>query len=49
MLVDFFVKLRACGLPVTLRELLDLLAALDARVIHGSLDDFYALSRLCLV
>ena len=49
MLVDFFFKLRSCGLPVTLRELLDLLAALDARVIHGSLDDFYALSRLCLV
>ncbi len=49
MLVDFFFKLRSCGLPVTLRELLDLLASLDARVIHGSLDDFYALSRLCLV
>jgi uncharacterized protein with von Willebrand factor type A (vWA) domain len=49
MLVDFFLKLRAYGLPVTLRELLDLLNALDARVIHGSIDDFYQLSRLCLV
>ena len=49
MLVDFFLKLRGCGLPVTLRELLDLLRALDARVIHGSIDDFYGLSRLCLV
>src|SRR5688500_18190335 len=49
MLVDFFLKLRACGVPVTLRELLDLLSALEARVIHGSIDDFYQLSRLCLV
>ena len=49
MLVDFFLKLRTYGLPVTLRELLDLLGVLDARVIHGSLDDFYAVSRLCLV
>ena len=49
MLVDFFFKLRAYGVPVTLRELLDLLGALDARVIHGSLHDFYALSRLCLI
>ena len=49
MLVDFFLKLRAYDLPVTLRELLDLLGALEARVIHGSIDDFYALSRLCLV
>lgn len=49
MLVDFFLRLRGHGLPVTLRELLDLLGVLDARVIHGSLDDFYAVSRLCLV
>lgn len=49
MLVDFFLKLRAHGLPVTLRELLDLLGALQARVIHGSLDDFHQLARLCLV
>jgi uncharacterized protein with von Willebrand factor type A (vWA) domain len=49
MLVDFFLKLRAYGVPVTLRELLDLLNALEARVIHGSIDDFYQLSRLCLV
>ena len=49
MLVDFFLKLRAHGLPVTVRELLDLLGALQARVIHGSLDDFHQLARLCLV
>ncbi|MGD9509246.1 MAG: VWA domain-containing protein [Geminicoccaceae bacterium] len=49
MLVDFFLKLRAYGLPVTLRELLDLLGVLETRVIYGSLDDFYTVSRLCLV
>lgn len=49
MLVDFFLKLRAHGLPVTLRELLDLLGALQARLVHGSLEDFHQLARLCLV
>ena len=49
MLVDFFLSLRAHGLPVSLRELLDLLRALEARVIHGSIEDFYQLARLCLV
>ena len=49
MLVDFLFRLRAHGLPVSLRELLDLLQALDARVIHGSLDGFHLLARLCLV
>ena len=49
MLTDFFYTLRQHGVPVTIREYLDLLAALDARVIHGSVDDFYVLSRACLV
>ena len=49
MLVDFFLRLRGHGLPVTLRELLDLLQALDARIIQGSMDDFHRLARLCLV
>ena len=49
MLVDFFLKLRAHGLPVSLRELLDLVRALDARVVHGSIEEFHALARLCLV
>jgi uncharacterized protein with von Willebrand factor type A (vWA) domain len=49
MLVDFFLRLRAHGLPVSLRELLDLVRALESRVVHGSIDEFHALARLCLV
>jgi uncharacterized protein with von Willebrand factor type A (vWA) domain len=36
-------------LPVSVREFLTLLEALDKRVIHGGIDDFYYLSRACLV
>src|SRR5436305_6402218 len=49
MLVDFFLHLKACKLPVSTREFLTLLEALDARVVSLSLDDFYTLSRACLV
>jgi len=49
MLVEFFLHLRAHKLPVSTREFLTLLDALDHRVVSGSLDDFHALARLCLV
>src|SRR3954452_24376322 len=49
MLVEFFLHLKAFKLPVSTREFLTLLEALDARVVSLSLDDFYALSRTCLV
>jgi uncharacterized protein with von Willebrand factor type A (vWA) domain len=49
MLVGFFLQLRAAGIPVSLRELLDLLQALQARVMAPSMTEFYHLSRLCLV
>lgn len=49
MLVDFFLHLRAFRLPVSTREFLTLVEALDRRVVSGSLDDFYALARACLV
>lgn len=49
MLIDFFLKLRAHGLPVTLRELLDLIRALQAGLVHGSVEEFHSLARLCLV
>jgi len=49
MLVDFFLHLKAFKLPVSTREFLTLLEALDARVVSTSLDDFYALARTCLV
>ena len=45
MLTDFFLHLKANKLPVSTREFLTLLEALDRRVVSGSLDDFYALSR----
>lgn len=49
MLVDFFFKLREYKVPVTLRELLDLLNGLKQGVIFASLEDFYFLSRTMLV
>ena len=49
MLVDFFLHLKSFKLPVSTREFLTLLEALEARVVSLSIDDFYALSRMTLV
>ena len=49
MLIDFFLHLKAAKLPVSTREYLTLLEALQARLAGYSLDDFYVLSRACLV
>src|SRR3954464_2754637 len=49
MLIDFFLHLKAARLPVSTREFLTLLEALEQGVISGSIDDFYALSRNCLI
>src|SRR3982751_1269252 len=49
MLTGFFLHLKAHKLPVSTRELLTLLEALDKNVVSLSIDDFYALSRACLV
>jgi uncharacterized protein with von Willebrand factor type A (vWA) domain len=49
MLVNFFFELRQGGVPVTLTEFLTLLEALRERVADVSAQDFYYLSRLCLV
>ena len=49
MLVNFFFHLREHKLPVSIREYLDLLEALEKRVISYSLNDFYYLSRAVLV
>jgi uncharacterized protein len=49
MLVNFFLGLRAAGVPVSTPEFLTLLRALEARVATVSVDDFYWLGRLCLV
>ncbi len=49
MLIGLFDAVRAAGVPVSLRELLDLHAALQARLAYADLDDFYALARLLWV
>ncbi|OUS32169.1 hypothetical protein A9Q98_01820 [Thalassotalea sp. 42_200_T64] len=49
MLIEFFFKLKEYRVPCTLRELLDLLSAMEKRVIFCSVDDFYTLSRVILV
>lgn len=49
MLIDFFYTLRKAEVPVTVKELLTLLEALKSGVVFASVDDFYLLSRLCLV
>lgn len=49
MLIDFFCKVRDYKVPCTLRELLDLLRALEQGVVFASIDDFYSLSRTILV
>ncbi|HET7634168.1 MAG TPA: VWA domain-containing protein [Burkholderiales bacterium] len=49
MLIEFFLKLKQGGVPVSVREFLTLLEALQKRVVSGSLDDFYYLARACLV
>jgi uncharacterized protein with von Willebrand factor type A (vWA) domain len=49
MLIDFFLHLKENRLPVSIKEFLALLEALQQHVIEHSLDDFYVLSRAILV
>ena len=49
MLIDFFRALREAKVPVSIREFLTLLEALQRQVILPSLDEFYYLARLTLV
>ncbi|MEX2131964.1 MAG: VWA domain-containing protein [Pseudohongiellaceae bacterium] len=49
MLVNFFLTLRQERLPVSFTELFALLECLEKDIAFGSVDDFYHLSRLCLV
>ena len=49
MLIDFFLHLKANRLPVSIKEFLALLEALQKHVIEHSLDDFYVLARAILV
>ena len=49
MLIDFFLHLKSRKLPVSTREFLTLLEALQARLGGQSMDEFYYLARACLV
>ena len=49
MLINFFYLLRKTGVPVSIKELLVLLEALQQHLAFCSIDDFYLLGRLCLV
>ena len=49
MLINFFFTLRKYKLPVTIRELMDLLQGLKSQLVYANLDDFYLLSRTALV
>ena len=41
MLVNFFHGVKDTGVPVTPRELLDLLEAMEQRLAFGDMDDFH--------
>ena len=49
MLVTFFHELRAAGVPVTLREYLTLIEAMDKDLAGRRVDNFYYLSRAALI
>ena len=49
MLINFFLTLRRYNVPATIRELMDLIAAMKQRIVYANVDEFYLLSRTCLV
>ncbi|MFL9922823.1 VWA domain-containing protein [Herbaspirillum lusitanum] len=49
MLIDFFFTLKDAGVPVSIKEFLMLLEAMQKQVISPSLDEFYYLARITLV
>ena len=49
MLIDFFFTLRRYRVKTSLRELLDLLGALEQHVVFADINAFYYLARLTLV
>ena len=49
MLINFFFTLKKANVPVSIRELLDLLAALEENLAFASIDDFYLLARTVMV
>ncbi|MCO4836816.1 MAG: VWA domain-containing protein [Oceanospirillaceae bacterium] len=49
MLVNFFYTLRRAQIPVSIKEYLVLLEALQHHLAFADMDDFYHLARICLV
>ncbi|MFY0640959.1 MAG: VWA domain-containing protein [Bermanella sp.] len=49
MLVDYFQTMREYRVPCSIREYLDLISALKNHLAFADLDDFYQISRICLV
>src|SRR6185295_8044433 len=49
MFVTFFTELKQAGVPVTLREYLTLMQAMDKDLASRRVEDFYYLSRAALV
>ena len=49
MFLTFFANLKSAQVPCTLREYLTLMQALEADLAEKSVEDFYYLSRACLV
>jgi uncharacterized protein len=49
MFTKFFHQLKSAGLPVSLREYLTLMEAMDADLANRRIEDFYYLSRVTLV
>ncbi|MBN9671422.1 vWA domain-containing protein [Roseibium aggregatum] len=49
MFITFFTELKSAGLPVSLREYLSLMEALDQDLAEKRVEDFYYLARVALV
>jgi uncharacterized protein len=49
MFINFFHQLKAANIPVTLKEYLTLMEAMDVGIAEGKVENFYYLSRISLV
>ena len=49
MFISLFNTLKSTGVPCSLRELLDLIGAVDKKLAFANMQDFYYLSRATLV
>ena len=49
MFISLFNTLRSTGVPCSLRELLDLISAMEKQLVFVNMEDFYFLSRAILV